>query len=104
PASRLFGGSLARDAVRAETERDVVEDVEVREKQVVLKDETDWPLLRGHVFPARGVLAQLHVQTDMSGPERDQTRDRPQKRCLACAIWPEQRDCLAFLDDDFHIE
>ncbi len=73
-------------------------------QEIVLKHKTDRSLLRGHVHVGGGVLQDLSVQTDMPEPKRDQACDGSEERGLACPVRAEQRDHLALIDRELHLE
>ena len=76
-------------AAHLEAEGDVLRDGHVREQRVALEDEP-------HVAPVGRHAGQiLAADEDLAARLRRQARDHPQRRRLAAARGPEERDQLA---------
>ncbi len=89
-AARTTLGSL--HLAHAQRELDVVADRHVAEQRVMLEDEADLALARGHV---RHVPA---VQEDAAVVDLGQAGDGPQQRALAAAARAQQHQEFALLD------
>lgn len=77
-----------------QAERDVLEDRHVLEQGVILKDETDVPLLD------RESVDGFAVDDDLPGGGHFQAGNHPQHRGLAAAARPEQSHQLAFANGE----
>ena len=78
------------DLAQLQAERDVLLDRHVRPDRVALEDHRHLPPVRRHRARGRGKNLAVHLD----GAERgiDEARDHPQRRGLAAAGRPEQRD------------
>ena len=76
---------------------DIFRNVHMREQGVVLKHKPGVPLMR---FQPQNRLAS---DTDVARRRHDETGDRAQRRRLAAAGRPQQRQAFAILDPQRHI-
>ena len=81
-------------AFEPHTERNVLVDVQMREKRVLLKDRVDGALMRRHVVDL------LITKKDIAAIRCDEAADGAQNRGFAAAGGPEQRYELAVTDGE----
>ena len=74
------------------------------EEEVILEHETDGPLLGRDVASGRRLLERLAVELDTTRLNRDKSRNRAQQGRLAGPVGAQQRDHLALLDLDLHLQ
>lgn len=99
------GGDLLRDTRAArlarkprQTERDILDDIQMLKENEILENKTDVPLFRRDMPVARGQNGAVKFngsRTDRLKPRRD-----PENRRLAAARWPEKADDLAFFSGE----
>ena len=85
-------GLRAADANLAQPVADVLADVQVREDRIALEDHV------GRAVVCRHACHVLPVDPDSAGCRLLEAGDAAQKRGLAAARWPEQREELALAD------
>src|SRR5438552_1346149 len=106
PGLRSGTRVLRRRAARAKTEGHVLERGEMREKQVILEDDTDRTALRSEMDAARHVVEDDIVERDATGIQRDESGEGAKEGRLAGAVRSQHRDDLArrHVDRDVEIE
>ena len=97
-------GLAHRNAARAKTEGHVLDRRQVREQQVVLKDDADRATLGREMDIARGVVQDDPIQRNASLRDGNESGHSAQERGLPGAVRPEDRDDLARRGLDGHIE
>ena len=97
PAPRSTSRLHLLGAAPAQTERDVLEDVEVREQRVVLEDGVDRPPVR------LGVGDVLVAEVDPPGGRLLEPGHHPQRRRLAASGRAEQREERALRDGQVEV-
>ena len=81
-----------RQIAAAQTERDILEDVHVREQRVALEHEAEVPLVQRHM----GVV--LAVEEDVALHRLGEAADQAERRGFSTAAGAEEADQLALLD------